>query len=115
MTPHTFCINFFVRCTSSIVLFQPLVRTLPERFNGTVAVATADVDTAAELADDRDVTTIPHFILLKNGVQVCALGFRYFRIDRADWLGQRKMPVLAGQSVVRTLQILWASLCVCDP
>ncbi|CAM9480697.1 unnamed protein product [Ectocarpus fasciculatus] len=48
----------------------PLVRTLPERFDGTVAVATADVDNAAELADDRDVTTIPHFILLKNGVQV---------------------------------------------
>ncbi|CAM9288404.1 unnamed protein product [Ectocarpus sp. 12 AP-2014] len=48
----------------------PLVRNLPERFDGTVAVATADVDKAAELADEREVTTIPHFILLKNGVQV---------------------------------------------
>ncbi|CAM9130807.1 unnamed protein product [Ectocarpus sp. 6 AP-2014] len=48
----------------------PVVRNLPERFDGTVAVATADVDKAAELADEREVTTIPHFILLKNGVQV---------------------------------------------
>ncbi|CBJ49215.1 conserved unknown protein [Ectocarpus siliculosus] len=48
----------------------PLVRNLPERFDGTVAVATADVDKAAELADEREVTTIPHFLLLKNGVQV---------------------------------------------
>ncbi|CAM9927277.1 unnamed protein product [Ectocarpus sp. 4 AP-2014] len=47
-----------------------LVRSFPERFDGTVAVATADVDKAAELADEREVTTIPHFILLKNGVQV---------------------------------------------
>ncbi|CAB1103079.1 unnamed protein product [Ectocarpus sp. CCAP 1310/34] len=48
----------------------PLVRSLPERFDGAVAVATADVDKAAELADERKVTTIPHFVLLKNGVQV---------------------------------------------
>ncbi|CAN0471918.1 unnamed protein product, partial [Ectocarpus sp. 12 AP-2014] len=48
----------------------PLVRNLPERYDGTVAVATADVDKAVELADEREVTTIPHFILLNNGVQV---------------------------------------------
>ncbi|CAM9243051.1 unnamed protein product [Ectocarpus sp. 13 AM-2016] len=48
----------------------PLVRDLPQRFDGTVAVATADVDKAVELADEREVTTIPHFILLKHGVQV---------------------------------------------
>lgn len=44
---------------------------LPERLDGAVAVATADVDEAAELADSRDVSTIPHFVLLRNGVQVC--------------------------------------------
>ena len=46
---------------------------LPERLDGAVAVATADVDEAAELADSRDVSTIPHFVLLTNGVQVCML------------------------------------------
>lgn len=78
---------FFSTFTSFAVLSQPLVRNLPERFDGTVAVARADVDKAAELADEHEVTTIPHFILLKNGVQVCAHGFCYFRIDLADWLG----------------------------
>lgn len=50
---------------------QPFVHGLPERLGGVVAVATADVDAAAELAESRDVSTIPHFVLLKNGVQVC--------------------------------------------
>lgn len=35
-------------------------------------MATADVDEAADLADSRDVSTIPHFVLLKHGVQVCS-------------------------------------------
>ena len=52
---------------------QPFVHGLPERLGGAVAVATADVDEAAELADSRDVSTIPHFVLLRSGVQVCAL------------------------------------------
>lgn len=55
------------------VSLQPFVRGLPERLDGVVAVATADVDEAAEFADSRDVSTIPHFIILRDGVQVCAL------------------------------------------
>ena len=43
---------------------------LPERLGGAVAVATADVDEAAELTDAYNVSTIPHFIVLQNGVQV---------------------------------------------
>lgn len=54
------------------VLRQPFVHGLPERLHGAVAVATADVDEADELADARNVSTIPHFILLRNGVQVCS-------------------------------------------
>ncbi|CAM9943513.1 unnamed protein product [Scytosiphon promiscuus] len=48
----------------------PFVHGLPERFGGAVAVATADVDESPELADAHDVTAIPHFSLLRNGVQV---------------------------------------------
>lgn len=44
---------------------------LPERFRGAVAVATADVDEAAELVDAHDVSTIPHFVLLRSGAEVC--------------------------------------------
>lgn len=43
---------------------------LPEEFHGGVAVATVDVDEASDLADARDVTAIPYFILLKDGAQV---------------------------------------------
>lgn len=49
---------------------QPFVHGLPERLGGAVAVATADVDEAAELTDAHNVSTIPHFIVLQNGVQV---------------------------------------------
>ncbi|CAN0274573.1 unnamed protein product, partial [Hapterophycus canaliculatus] len=35
-----------------------------------VAVATSDVDESPELADAHNVTAIPHFLLLRNGVQV---------------------------------------------
>eukprot|EP00903_Cladosiphon_okamuranus_P009960 g9448.t1 len=48
----------------------PFVHRLPGRLDGAVAVATADVDEAAELADSRDVSSIPHFIFLRRGVQV---------------------------------------------
>ena len=59
---HTFTIGY--------LSWQPFVHGLPEKLDGAVAVATADVDDAAELADSRDVSTIPHFILLRDGVQV---------------------------------------------
>lgn len=56
-----------------------------------MAVATADVDEAAELADSRDVSTIPHFVLLRNGVQVCV---------RVGKLAVRRVCAFAGPNCV---------------
>lgn len=39
-------------------------------------MATVDVDEAPELADAHGVTAIPHFLLLKSGVQVGLEGRR---------------------------------------
>lgn len=55
---------------------------LPESLDGGVAVAMADVDEALDLADAHNVTTIPHFVLLKDGIQVCVKRMTFFVVDR---------------------------------
>lgn len=60
---------------------QPFVKLLPSKFGGAVAVATVDVDEASEIADERSVTSIPHFVLLKDGLQVFMYTFVLYRIS----------------------------------
>ena len=49
------------------------MRTLPSSSGGGVAVATVNVDEAAEVAEERGVISLPHFIMLEDGAQVCVV------------------------------------------
>ncbi|MAG79089.1 thioredoxin [Candidatus Pacearchaeota archaeon] len=63
-------IDFFAEWCMPCLMMDPLMDELSEKFKGKIKFGKVNVDDNSELAGKFNVSSIPNFVLLKNGKEI---------------------------------------------
>jgi thioredoxin 1 len=63
-------IDFFAEWCMPCMMMTPIVEDLADEFSGKAKIGSIDIDDAQELAGKFDVSSIPTFIIFKDGKEV---------------------------------------------
>ncbi|MAH03185.1 thioredoxin [Candidatus Pacearchaeota archaeon] len=63
-------IDFFAEWCMPCLMMEPIIDELSEEFKGKIKFAKVNIDDNPELAGKFNVSSIPNFVLFKNGKQI---------------------------------------------
>mgnify|MGYP001164008108 CR=1 FL=1 len=63
-------IDFFAEWCMPCLMMEPLIDELSNKFKGKIKFAKVNIDENPELTDKFNVSSIPNFVLLKNGKEI---------------------------------------------
>ena len=71
-------VDFYADWCGPCKMMSPIIEEIAENLNGKVKIAKINVDEEADLAIEYEVSSIPTFLLIKNGQVVTnIIGMRY--------------------------------------
>lgn len=67
---ETVIVDFWAPWCKPCQAMKPIMESLPQIFQGSIAVGMVDIDEEGELAGREEVASLPHFAVYRNGQKI---------------------------------------------